>query len=500
MKAVPYLFIALAIAILTGSVLLLGGAYFELVHPTVVRKGQNEMAPANAYWFVGSILNFFASAILLGMIQLLREQRLISKEMPASATVKSERLETRVLVARPAHPLAVLLQPLLVLLAGYQIPFGILFVVYREQWSRNWFATSGTAGILLFVSFLLIRMVGYRRSVGDLHIELDDGPELNPNQLTGRIVLNRQSDSRSEPLFLQLKLYEIREGTTTNSSQSLIDTSEYIHSRELYWQIRFKTKSPIENPFQSETQFPFEVFIPVWLQRPWSRPSVNGTVGMEWQLEVTGRFASAKVSATLPIKEIPLGLKQPLEKRIKISPEELANFLAEQSILWGRTVEPRTMTIVRNRPSLVYSTMISALSVILSIACGLIMRNRYPEFVIWVFVGSIVFLFATFGNRYVYRNTVIHDGGVDHEMRFFGFVTRWSFKRDELLSVCVDAKKIQRDDNTPYVEFGIFLETGNPKCARIHLAAIRTRLLAKAFAKAIANELKLSVVYQVSDR
>jgi hypothetical protein len=499
MKAIPYFFIALTIAILSGSIGTLFAAYFELVHPTVVRKGTDDVAPASGYWFVGSVLVLFASAILFWTVQFLRGGINTSKKRLELSAPKPASLEPGILISRPGHPLTILLQPLLMVLAIYQIPFVVLFAVYREQWNRNWFASAGSAAILLLVTILLVRTYRYRMAVGDLHLELDDAPELDPNQLTGRIVLNRQSDSRSASLVLVLKLYENRDRTTQRIATDFIDTNEYIAPRELYWQIPFNTKSPIENPFQSETQFPFEVPIPAWLPRPWTRPGIYQSIGMEWQLEVSGRFARANVSATLPIGEIPQRLKQPLRKRIKIPQAALANFLAEQSILWERTVEPQTMTIVRNRPPFAYSMVIGSICMILSIGCGVVLLYRLNEFVVWLLLGSFVMLIATLGNRYVYRIALIDDGGIDCEDRFFGFRKRRSFRRDELLSVSVEPKKIHKNDDSPHVEFDIFVQTRGSKVRRMHLARIRTRLLAKAFAKAIANELCLVVVYQVSD-
>ena len=67
------------------------------------------------------------------------------------------------------------------------------------------------------------------------------------------------------------------------------------------------------------------------------------------------------------------------------------------------------------------------------------------------------------------------------------------------MAVSLEPRKIQRDDEVPHVEFDIFLKTRNAKNDLQHLARIRTRLLAKAFAHAVANELKLKVVYEVSN-
>lgn len=499
MKAIPYLFIALAVAILAGAVGMLFGTYFELVHPTVVRNGADEVATANSFWFVGTILALLASAILLGIFQFLGERSNTAKGQPIPPAIQSESLEPGVLVARPDRHLARLLQPIMMLMAVYQIPFVVLFGVYRDQWNRHAFASFSSAAILLSAAFLWIRAYKYHMAVGDLHLELDDAPESSLNQLTGRIVLNRQSDSRSKPLVLVLKLYENRDGTRGRNPNTLLDTGETINSRELYWQLRFKTKSPIENPFQSETQFPFEAAIPAWLPRPWSRPGVNRTIGLEWQLEVSGRFAGANVVATLPIDEIPQRLKQPHERRIKISQQELANFLAEQSILWRRTVETRTMTILPDRLPFLHSLVISSVCVVLALGCVVALQSRWTEFVVLLLLGSLAMLFATLWKRYVYRVTLIHDGGVDHDWNFFGFATRRSFKRDELMAVAVEPKRIRRDDEIPHAEFDIFVQAHSPKDGLIHLARIRTRLLAKAFAKAIANELGLAVVYQVSE-
>ena len=495
MKIIPYLFIALAIAILAGSVSMHFGTYFELIHPTVGFRDGQKTAPVNSYWIGGFILNLVGSFMLLVAVLFLCDRSKTAQESHATNT-RLESSKPAILVARPADDLAAVSQPLLELMALYQIPFVILFAVYPGQMNQNWFAIFGSATVLLLASFCIYWRQIHRMAVGELRLELDDAPELNPDSLVGRIVLNRQSDMRSTPLMLQLKLYENRERNSTGFDNSW----EPINPRELYWQIRYKSESAIENPFQSETQFPFELSIPAWLPRPWTRPGPNATVGMEWQIEVSGRFAGMKVSKLIPIVEIPLRLQQAPEKRIKIPHEVLANLLAEQSILWQPATKHRTATTVRRRHTFLNLFAISTVCLTISIGCFIALFRQFDEFVLIVLVGSIAMLFAELCRRYVYRVTKIDESNVVREWRFFGLSFRRVIERNDLAAVSVEPRKIQRDDEVPHVEFDIFLQARSGKNDQHHLARIRTRLLAKAFAKAIANDLNLEVIYQVSNQ
>ena len=158
------------------------------------------------------------------------------------------------------------------------------------------------------------------------------------------------------------------------------------------------------------------------------------------------------------------------------------------------------MTIVRDRPPFVYTMLISVVCAMIAIGCAVASIREWNEFALWLLVGSLLMLFASLGQRYIYRVTQIQEQDVLQERRIFGSFSRQKVNRVDLASVSVEPRKVQNDDETPHVEFDIFLLSTGSKETRMHLACIRTRLVAKAFAKAIANELNLPVIYQVSDR
>ena len=173
MRIIPYLFVALALAILAGSVIMQFGTCLELIHPTEVPRHGKEISPVSSYWLIGIILNFVGSSILLVSFQFLRETKKTASESLASNN-RTEDSELGILVTRPVEELGVLLLPLLILLAIYQIPFVVLFGLYHGQFSQTRFACFGAATVLLVLSYFIIRAYRHRMAVGDLHLELDD--------------------------------------------------------------------------------------------------------------------------------------------------------------------------------------------------------------------------------------------------------------------------------------------------------------------------------------
>ena len=500
MRAIPYLLFATGLALLSGSAYLLIGLYNELLHPTIAAKngkhGQ-DVSTADAFWLIGTFVCFFGSIFFLGSVQWLREGT-SEKESLGPISTGDEESKRDTLVARPDESFGVLLQPMLVIAVLYQIPFVVLFALFREQISRNWLGSSGSVALLLILSFFLLRQYRYRMVVGDFRLELDDGANSPTDVLSGRVVVNRQSDIVGKPLFLELKLFENRDTPSTG----FYENSKLPYPRELYWLIRFKTDRPVDNPFVSETEFPFHLSIPEWLPRPWSRPGVHSTVAMEWQLDVSGKFSRTKIAEIFPIKEVPSQLKQAADKRIKIPRQELENLLAEQSILWKRSTNTniRASTIVRKRITTQEALFYSTLWLVVILGCGLFLTSRMVEIVVWILLGSIVMLCATLAQGFIYCETIIDEVQVERKWRIFGFDFGKLVSRDDLSSVNV-APITRRETNQdwPHVEFDIKLQTKDTSKSPMPIARVRSRLLAKAFAKAIANDLGLSVTYHVQD-
>lgn len=501
MRAIPYLLVAVGLALLSGSVYLLVGVYFELLHPTIAAKNgkhAQHVSSADAFWVIGTFACFFGSVFFLGSVQWLREGNSKNESLEPIST-GDEELKRDKLVARPDESLGVLLQPMLVIAVLYQIPFVVLLVLFREQISRNWLGSFGSVALLLILSFFLLRQYRYRMVVGDFRLELDDVAGSPTDVLSGRVVVNRQSDIVGKPLFLELKLFENRDIPSTG----FYENSKLPYPRELYWLIRFRTENPVDNPFVSETEFPFQLSIPEWLPRPWSRPGVHSTVAMEWQLDVSGKFSRTKIATIFPIKEVPSQLKQAADKRIKIPRQELENLLAEQSILWRRSTNTNTRasTIVRQRISTQEALAYSTVWLVVIFGCGVFLARRTVEVVVWILLGSIVMLCATLAQRFIYWEISVDEVQVERKWRIFGFSFRRLLRRDELASVNV-APITSRETNEdwPHVEFNIALQTKDTSKSPMPIARVRTRLLAKAFAKAIANDLGLSVTYHVKDR
>lgn len=497
MRAIPYLLVAVGLALLSGSVYLMVGVYFELLHPTITTKHEQETSLANGFWLMGSIACFFGSVFLLGSVQWLSEGTSKKESLEPISTGDVESKQDT-LVARPDESVGVLLQPMLVIAVLYQIPFVVLFVLFREQISRNWLGSFGSVALLLILSFFLLRQYRYRMVVGDFRLELDDVAGSPTDVLSGRVVVNRQSDIVGKPLFLELKLFENRDTPPTGNYEN----SELPYPRELYWLIRFETESPVDNPFVSETEFPFQLSIPEWLPRPWSRQGVHSTIAMEWQLEVSGKFSRTKIATIFPIMEVPSQLKQAADKRIKIPRQELEKLLTEQSILWQRASNTHinTSTIVRKRISMRNALSVSTVCLVVILGCGVFLTLRSEDIVVLILLGSFAMLCAALAQRFIYCETSIDEVHVERKWRIFGFVFRRLLSRDGLSSVNV-APRTRRETNQdwPHVEFNITLQTKDSSESPMPIARVRTRLLAKAFAKAIANDLGLSVTYNVQN-
>jgi len=491
MRLAPYLLFGLALIPLSFDVGVLFGTYYELVDPSAIalRKG-GDSDPLTGYWIIGNVTYLVGSFLIWGAyLSYFDDEK------------QSENLLPFTLVAHASATLVEVLQPILVLVSIYQVPFIVLYVLYWNAPNQSGTAFYGSIVVLCTLLYFVVRNSWKRAILGKLRIELDDAQELPAHMLSGRVVLMRQSDTPSSPLYLQLKVIENRAHRAAKNPFD-VELDERVQLNELYWKIRFRTGLGVENPFQSETAFPFEVSVPAWLPRPWTRTKGDVTIGIQWFVEVVGRFAAAKVAKEFPILEIPVSLKQPQEKRIRIPQDDLGPLLEEQSILWHRSNQSRTIKIQSKRPPLIESLFFSVLFFLVSTCCLIAIIRQFDFLLLWGFLGSLVMLIAILWKQFVY-----HLFTIDNETNtfvtdrcFLGFSSSKAIPRDEFASVFVEP--IQNnlvEGNFSSFQYDILLLFRRNHDEQLRIATVKYRLLAKAFAQAIATELDVPMEYRAAN-
>ena len=322
MSKTPFLLVGGGFAMIAGSLYLWVGTYHELFHPSLIEKWPRGEAtnsePVLARWIFGSVFNAIGTLFSLAALAFRR-----GSFFP---DVRSDGSAAPTLIALPLPKFAPPVSPLLILIAIYQLLFVLLFVLGWSQPSRSTVAIFCASSTLVVALGLLARRWAYRRAVGDMRLEMDNSENSQPNQLTGKLVFSRQSNEAARPLRVSLSLYEKCNWQLKDGGGAIVNL------RELYWSIGCATEPGVDNPFQPETEFSFALSISAWLPRPWSQPTGKESMGIDWELQVGGRFAGKKIAFTLPLDSIPTMLKQPIEKRIKISKRELEKLLDIQSI------------------------------------------------------------------------------------------------------------------------------------------------------------------------
>ena len=461
-------------------------AYHELFHPTLIEKWPRGEAsntePVLSRWIFGSVINAIGTLASLAALITFRRWR-------TSSDVRLVDSEAPTLITLPIQHVAPPVSQLLILVAFYQLLFVLLFAFGWNQPSRSTIAIFGAASALVFALGLLARRWAYQRAVGDMHLEIDNSMVSPLNQLTGRLVFSRQSNEAARPLTVSLFLYE-------NRDWQLNDGGPIVNLRELYWSIGCATEPGIDNPFQPETEFSFALSIPAWLPSPWSHPTGKESIGIDWELQVGGRFAGKKIAFALPLDSIPAILNQPAEKRIQISKLELEKLLETQSIRWQHSSEPSYSSIARKpRPNSQF-LLLSLIASFVSVGSGILVFIGFQEFFFWSLFASGAMLIAIIGERFIHRSIQIHDGNVVREWRVFGLPFRSILRKDQLLQVCIEAMGT-RDENSDlqHIEYDIRVRHQRSPDRGLRLARVRYRLTAKAFAKSIASELDLPVAY-----
>ncbi len=474
------------LAMIAASLYLWGEAYHELFHPTRIEKWPRGEASNTelvlSRWISGSVINAIGTIVSLAALISFRRWR-------TSSDVRLVESEAPTLTTLPIQHFAPPVSQLLILIAFYQLLFVLVFAFGWNQPSRSTIAIFGAASTLVFALGLLARRWAYQRAVGDMRLEMDNSTDSPLNQLTGKLVFSRQSNEAARPLKVSLSLYEKRDWQS-------VDGGPIVNLRELYWSIGCATEPGIDNPFQPETEFSFALSIPDWLPRPWSQPIGKQSVGIDWELQIGGRFAGKKIVFTLPLDSIPAMLKQPIEKRIKISKLELKELLDAQSIRWQYSSERGSSSIARKlRPNSQFLLLFLIASFV-SVGSGILVYIGFQEFCLWSLFASAAMLIAIIGERFIYRSLQIHDGNVVREWRVLGLPFRRMFPKDQLLQVCVEAIGT-RDESSDlqHVEYDIRLRNRRSPERGLRIARIRYRLTAKAFAKSIASELHLPVAY-----
>ena len=491
MKLVSTILLGLALIPLTFDAWFVYAIYCKLVEPAVTQtskrfSSERHSDPVLWYWVIGNFLLLFGAALfLLALTQFLKER---------DGSKPSGRSVTKVLITLADPSLLSQLRPAMALLFLYQIPFVGLLILYWRSPNASFVTLFGSATAMTILFVVLVRTHVRNVMIGELRLELDDDPDVPPLRLSGRIVLPRQSDHRCDPIVMQLEIYENRmpREPVKGASEGPIDL------RELYWRIRFESGEAVFNPFETETIFSFEVDVPAWLPRPWTRTIDNYNVGIEWKLEAVGSVARTKFSSAFPIDKIPVALQQPRDMRIRIPIEELGPLLAEQSIHWDFTAPGCSSSIRPSCPHIIDSIVFSALFATIAVCFSYLLWRQPDLFYLWCAFGSWLMTGAILKKQFAYRVIRVDNDqrtlAVDHVI--FGYCFRKVIPTDELARVFVQpAKSILTNPNYTNYEYDILLLFRRSDDEQIRVARVKYRLIAKALAKVLATELEVPMEY-----
>ncbi len=474
------------LAMMAASLYLWGEAYHKLFYPTLIEKWPRGEASNTEFvlsrWISGSVINAIGTLVSLAAL-------ISFRRWTTSSDVRFVDSAAPTLITLPIQHFAPPVSQLLILIAFYQLLFVLVFAFGWNQPSRSAIAIVGAASTLVFALGLLARRWAYQRAVGDMRLEMDNSTDSPLNKLIGKLVFSRQSNEAARQLKVSLSLYEKRDWQSD-------DGGPIVNLRELYWSIGCATEPGIDNPFQPETEFSFALSIPAWLPRPWSQPTGKECMGIDWELQVGGRFAGKKIVFTLPLDSIPAMLKQPIEKRIKISKLELKELLDAQSIRWQYSSEPGSSSIARKLRPISQFLLLFLIASLVLVGSGILVSLGFQEFFLWSLFASAAMLIAIIGERFIQKSIQIQDGNVVREWRVFGLPFRSVFLKDQLLQVCIEATGT-RDENSDlqHVEYDIRVRNRRSPERGLRIARIMYRLTAKAFAKSIASVLDLPVAY-----